>query len=644
MGYLSRRLGLCLLPIAIGLFTRSAGAQSICFQPVGGVPPVYGQPPQWWTTGAPLGSSTGRWIDDPRWRGASSYVSLGDYGRFRVLVETDGGGKKFLVMSWLVKVDITGASDRLYVGFYNPPTNEGNVFRLSRVQDTATTVDGATYAATGFSGRFFYNSGAGWVAQPGAPPPLPTWLKNDTRVDVFCSSPTTCDSWAVRMRVPIDPAAVVTDLDPTGVKITGAQFRFWYEIQDSNSLGFSPAYHWPEGLAAATEAGGAPPIQFPDPSTWNLVDLSGACNGEISLDSSQIWANSSGSTTVNLSTPNNFHARPSNNVPTATATSLPGDGIKATFRLANWGSSIGASPAWQPICTDKVGTAGAITSGSQFDIVCGPWSVPDPCAFKPAGDPCGPTAGSKNPDQCVLVDLAVANTGDPARYFSPQSAYHNMSFTGASKIVKRATLDARGLPALGGGAPQRDLYVYIQTANMPAVVDNPPPPPPGGDRGQLRERLQKLEVAAPAKGRAIGSKEAERLQAAVLAGQLTLDDVAQVMPTYRAYVWYDTGRTVPIEGGGTRKLLEPQPSFGLFAWHDGDLTGWKHQLSAAGAVQLAPNLYKIPVPTNGTVDATVQIEALECSGILCTLPLWLIILLVLLLLVVLFFVLKKKTP
>ena len=635
MAYLPGSVRALFLAAAASFLPTAALAQSVCFQPVGGVPPVYGQPPQWWVAGAPLGSSTGRWIDDPRWRGASSYVSLGDYGRFRVLVETVGT-QKFLVMSWFVKVDVSGASDRLYVGFHDPGSNEANVFRITRVQDTATTVDGATFAAAGLSGRFFYNTGAGWVAQAGAPPPMPTWLKNDTRVDVFCSSPTTCDSWAIRMRVPIDPAAVVTSTDPTGVKVTGSQFRFWYEIQDSTTVGFSPSYRWPEGLPAATEAGGAPPIQFPDPSTWNLVDLTGTCNGEISLASSQIWVNSSGSTTVSLGGPNNFHARPTNNVPTGTAPSLPGNTIKATFRLANWGSSIGASPAWSPICTDVVGTAGAVTSGSQFDIVCGPWNVPDPCAFKPAGDPCGPAAGSKNPDQCVLVDLAVANPGDPARYFSPQSAYHNMSFTGASKIAKRATLDTRGLPA-GPPGPLRDLYVYIQTANMPAAVSDTPPdrkPPP-----DLNERLQRLQIALPAKG-PVGSKEAERIQAAVLAGQLTYEDVATIMPTYHAYVWYDTGRTVALEGGGTSKLLEPQPSFGTFVWHDGDLTGWKHQLTAAGAVQIAPNLYKIPVATNGTLDATVEIEAVQCSGPFCDLPLW-IILVVILVLALIFLVVKK---
>jgi hypothetical protein len=642
MAYLSRRARPLLLAAAlVTLAPAVARAQSVCFQPVGGVPPVYGQPPQWWMAGGPLGSSTGRWIDDPRWRGASSYVSLGDYGRFRVLVETVAG-KKFLVMSWFVKVDISGASDRLYVGFWDPTANQGNVLRLTRAQDTATTVDGATYAGGGLAGRYFYNTGGGWAAQPGAPPALPSWLKNDSRVDVFCSG-TVCDSWAIRMRVPIDPAAVVSDVDPTGVKVSGAQFRFWYEIQDSTTTGFSPAYHWPEGLSAATEAGGVPPIQFPDPSTWNLVDLSGACNGEISLDSSQIWVNSSGSTTVSLSGPNNFHARPRNNVPTTTAPSLPGDSVKATFRLANWGSSIGASPAWSPICTDVVGAAGAVTSGNQFDIVCGPWTVPDPCAFKPAGDPCGPTAGTKHPDQCVLVDLAVANTGDPARYFSPQSAYHNMSFTGASKIVKKATLDTRGLPA-GGGGPLRDLYVYIQTANMPEAVSDTPSPDERKLQPGMEEQLKRLQIALPGKG-TVGSKEAERIQAAVLAGQLNYDDVAQFMPMYHAYVWYDTGRTLALEGGGTTKLLEPQPSFGTFVWHDGDLTGWKHQLTVAGAVQVAPNLYKIPIAPNSTVEATVEIEAVNaCTGPFCNLPLWIIVGAILLLALIYMIVKKKKVP
>jgi hypothetical protein len=241
----------------------------------------------------------------------------------------------------------------------------------------------------------------------------------------------------------------------------------------------------------------------------------------------------------------------------------------------------------------------------------------------------------------MLVDLAVANTGDPARYFSPQSQYHNMSFTGASRISKRATLDTRGLPPQPGGGPLRDLYVYIQTANMPATVDSTLPPDRGKLQPQMMERLSRMQIQLPTKG-TIGSKDAERIQAAVLAGQLNNDDVAQLMPTYHAYVWYDTGKTVALEGGGSAKVLEPQPSFGLFAWHDGDLKGWKHQLNAAGAVQIAPNLYKIAVAPNSTIEASVEIEALECTGPFCAIPHWLIIVIILVLLIIVFFVLRKK--
>jgi len=45
-----------------------------------------------------------------------------------------------------------------------------------------------------------------------------------------------------------------------------------------------------------------------------------------------------------------------------------------------------------------------------------------------------------------------------------------------------------------------------------------------------------------------------------------------------------------------------------------------------------------------TEKATVEVEAVQCQGVFCTLPLWLILLIVLVLLVILFLVLKKKAP
>src|SRR5688572_33440504 len=60
MAYLPGPARRLLLAVALSFAPGVALAQTVCFQPVGSVPPVYGQPPQWWAAGAPLGSSTDR--------------------------------------------------------------------------------------------------------------------------------------------------------------------------------------------------------------------------------------------------------------------------------------------------------------------------------------------------------------------------------------------------------------------------------------------------------------------------------------------------------------------------------------------------------------------------------------------------------
>ena len=50
--------------------------------------------------------------------------------------------------------------------------------------------------------------------------------------------------------------------------------------------------------------------------------------------------------------------------------------------------------------------------------------------------------------------LASAPGGGPY-FFSPQSAWQNMLFTGASRIVKTAVVDIKGLAPIAGGGPAR---------------------------------------------------------------------------------------------------------------------------------------------------------------------------------------------
>ena len=45
--------------------------------------------------------------------------------------------------------------------------------------------------------------------------------------------------------------------------------------------------------------------------------------------------------------------------------------------------------------------------------------------------------------------------------------------------------------------------------------------------------------------------------------------------------------------------------------HEGDLEGWRHELT--GAVEVAPDYYKVDVPEGGTRDVVTTIEALEGS-------------------------------
>ncbi|HEY4184219.1 MAG TPA: hypothetical protein VGP07_04085 [Polyangia bacterium] len=616
-------LFLCLTALALA---RSARAQDVCFQRVGGVPGAYGQPPDWWTSGStPLGSATNRFIDDPRWQGATEYSHIGDTANFRALVETTAAGRN-LVLAWHVRADPSNANDRLYVGFWDETTTLGNVFRIEKTSTTATPVAGGTFASGAYNGRFFHisGSGTGWAlnnATSAIVPPLPDWLKNDTRVDEICSG-TTCDEWAVRMHIPIDPAADVASDNPTGVKLTtGGKFRFWYQIQNGMTLGTSAVYGWPDGVAVASE--GNPPctsitgICLPDPSDpttpWNEIQDGGSCHGDIGLQPGHIFNNTSGSIEVSLSAVNHFHAQPTNFLTSAQS----GDAIQGTFRIANWGSAVGVSPGFLPICTNQIsGPAATPVPGSgNFDIACD-WTVPNPCDFKPSGDPCGPSAGSRTTDQCLLVDVAASPHNGPY-LFSPASAWQNMMFTGASRVEKTAFLDLRALPALPGGNPNRDLYVYIKASNLPETAPTaerapiPARPPTGRTNdGPAREKAAPIEL--PKRG-AIGRQTAQVIAEALSAGRLSFDEAQAVMPTYVAYVWHDSGKVLGT-GGSATKLLDGQPSFGMFVWHDGDLNGWRHSFEGRNVTPLGPNFFKVSVPEGGTARVTARVTA-------CQLPL-----------------------
>jgi hypothetical protein len=166
-------------------------------------------------------------------------------------------------------------------------------------------------------------------------------------------------------------------------------------------------------------------------------------------------------------------------------------------------------------------------------------------------------------------------------------------------------LDIRGITPLGGGATNRDLYVYVKTRNMPEKAEPKPPVDPDELGPDVRKRLGQVQL--PRKG-AIGKETADQLRQAIQSGRMTYDDAQAIMPTYIAYVWHDTGKTL-----GAGALLASQPSFGYLVWHDGDLNGWRYAFEGLNVTKVIPNaeLYKVSVPDAGTAIVTTTIEAVE---------------------------------
>jgi hypothetical protein len=235
---------------------------------------------------------------------------------------------------------------------------------------------------------------------------------------------------------------------------------------------------------------------------------------------------------------------------------------------------------------------------------------------------CGAAAGTKSSHQCILVDLSNTPGTLSTLVFAPQSVFRNMDFDVNSVLTRQAMIDTRGIAPMANGALRRDVYLRVQTRNLPARAPRLPPvgtpgaaapptsvavPPANGDAAAVREiaalRARFKELQLPSQG-TIDVQSSLRIQQALNEGRLTLENVEQLMPTYTVYVWHDTGRTIPTEEGPV-KVMEPQPSFGLFLAHDGDLEGWEHRFE--GAEQIAENLYKITAEKDGVTNVTATI-------------------------------------
>ena len=393
--------------------------------------------------------------------------------------------------------------------------------------------------------------------------------------------------WAIQMRIPVQTTGDV--LNTNGPDLPDP-FRMWYYTRVAPlPLNIATFAEWlaPQGTVHPnSDANDITDGIFPEPSTWDQFHLStGAADPVCTAQGIQLRYNDVGTkntpaSVINTITPNQVFARPRNY---ASAPIAAGQ-LHARFRLANWGSIADPDAPW-----DDIPGAADITNPAPIPALAPgldpPVANPDSIQFTFSP----PSLGGKTPHQCMLVELS-----GPGLSFLNNSVYRNMDFVNASIFRRSAEISVRGLAPIA--AAHRDVYIYVQTLNMPERIEKPAPgpegvPPAGGDVPTL---IHDERPPPP-----------------------SFDDQVADVPTYRVHVFHSTGRTVTV-GGQTRDILEAQSSFGYYLEHTGALAGWRHALRAPPSAQLqtlAPNFYKVIVPNDGAITVTTAIEAVE-PGIL----------------------------
>jgi hypothetical protein len=612
---------------------RDGQAQTkMCIPPPGYVAGLSGAP-RWWDgkdqNGVLIPSydfSDPQW--DPRWVGARADGYGGgttDDARFRAQFNSENG-KTYLYLSWFVNVAPTFSPQNtsVYLGLSPVPGN-GNanptatIIQATFVADTGNVANASTDGAQANPATLTAakwgvslvqgNASAGFTS----PPTPPAWFSDTSDPLSFVNTarawanPLNNHQWAINFRIPIDPSGT------SGVNIgSTSNFKIWYYIQPDleltgGNIGFIP-YTWPRTGADVTAyvvTTGISGTQYPDPNTWSDASLQdpkseATCLNGVALGDDQIGTTNMPSSAIDPNASNTFFAAPSNYGP-----GVNPNVIKARFRIANWGSQVGdlTATSWQDIpnlnaVTDTLGipagtssspTHGNITATLNFtdstqpnfpavhDLHC---QIVGKSGFDIGGkhvngdNSCPNATPTLEPHQCILVSLTGNNVD-----FVRDIAFHNMDFS-VVDFAQRADISIKGLPAMGNG---RDVFMFLELRNMPGF-------PTIGSGVPLPSGRPSLSGSG--------------------ARQPNAFDAAGVIPSYVVHSYYDTGKSVTINGV-KHSLYQPLTSFGYFIQHTGLFFGW--QPSMEGAAPVRPLTYKVTVPNDSAVKINTTIDVVNLT-------------------------------
>jgi hypothetical protein len=400
-----------------------------------------------------------------------------------------------------------------------------------------------------------------------------------------------------------------------------------------SGLGSAWVSEWPPNAVLANTT--TPSLNFDetavDASKWGALSFgtySTPCSDGIALGILQVGANPAPENIINTSAAGSSHA---DNVffahPSLNGTTVGANGIKANFRIANWGSTIADPNAgWTTILSNIQSNA-----SGQIDA---------PGCTAALNNVCGTSMdfSTQDPHQCVLVELSAGSAPPPQLHFAQSSVYRNLDFDTTSVLKRQAEISVKGLAPLPN-TTARDTYLYVQTINMPGPSDQPrllpheamrravevaknpparPQPKPvdpsrGGDKAAAKPPQPLPPRVGPlAKGKAAAQEQPPFPLDPDLAKD-ALEHLESAWPTYLVHVYHDTGRYI-VSRGQKYKLLEPQVPFGYFIDHAGAFYGFDHTIEGMNGAELealGPNFYRLAVPNDGSAKIVSTITALE---------------------------------
>lgn len=411
-------------------------------------------------------------------------------------------------------------------------------------------------------------------------------------------------TWTVNMLIPVSE-----DLDD-GLPLR-EEFIMTYAVRLSTGIGGGIAVEsWPreqdcDGNCTTTSAMTHSPAfsqaRAPQLEYWGAFSLgnTGSCVQGISLASSDIGILPDGGDPltatlgheISRTDENIFVARPENQ----TGDTIPAETLQATFRLANWGSTPTGGTAidtgeWLDIYFDRDPAPEVLNEDSIADgnkgVLQTEWHPETPtemCYYDApgAGDCTGIEPRGKH--QCLLVELK-SHGGD--YLFTNESVHRNMNFVdveeGRSSIEMQAFVTPKGAKPAGD---ERSHIVYLQ-------VD-----------------LRHMPLEVNPKEYELMLRELERKKKGWLEERGGFGDLARFMPTAVVHVYHETGEQAGF-GRKEAPVMQDQASFGLFVDPPREVIPLGWGLAIDGAVQVAPNLYRMKVSDEGVAIVRVRMKAL----------------------------------